>query len=366
MLNQEIRTAIFTLHQKGHGPRAIARALGVSRTSVKHVLKSGTAAPPASPRASALDAHVDTLRELVVRCRDSRGRTNLVRVQELLTDHLAKEGKTLPLSYAALTRFCRRHGLGQEERVAAQRIVTAPGEEMQHDTSLYTIRLGGKKVKRVCASLVLGYSRMLYLAFSPTFDRFQCKVFLTAALRFFHGACRRCVIDNTSVIIACGAGQRAQVAPELEAFEQRFGFHFLAHELMHSDRKGKVERPFDYIEGNFLVGRDFRDEADLNQQALAWLERANRRRMRELQASPVELFAAEQPHLVPLPLHVAGGLPALATERRQLRLCEPPWPQVSGARPGARPERRGARDCGPRDRAPGSRGTGRPCQEGGR
>ena len=63
------------------------------------------------------------------------------------------------------------------------------------------------------------------------------------------------MIDNTSVILACGAGQLAQVAPEVEAFEKRFGFRFMAHEIMDCNRKGKVERPFDYVEGNFLVGR---------------------------------------------------------------------------------------------------------------
>ena len=42
--------------------------------------------------------------------------------------------------------------------------------------------------------------------------------------------------------------------------------------------KGKVERPYDFIERNFLVGRKFADMADLNRQALEWIEYANRRR----------------------------------------------------------------------------------------
>ena len=55
---------------------------------------------------------------------------------------------------------------------------------------------------------------------------------------------------------------------------------------------------------NFLVGRVFKDDEDLNRQALEWLEKANRRQLRELKASPIELFAAEKPHLVCLPLYV--------------------------------------------------------------
>jgi hypothetical protein len=96
----------------------------------------------------------------------------------------------------------------------------------------------------------------------------------------------------------------AQVAPEVEAFEKRFGFRFMAHEIMDCNRKGKVERPFDYVEGNFLVGRIFKDDLDLNSQALVWLDAANRRRLREFKASPIELFAAERPQIVPLPLFI--------------------------------------------------------------
>jgi hypothetical protein len=185
------------------------------------------------------------------------------------------------------------------------RIVTGPGEEMQHDTSPYTIEIAGKSVKRQCAGLVFGYSRRLSIRFYPRFDRFTCKSFLTEAFRTMGGACRRCVIDNTSVILACGAGLSAQVAPEMEAFEKRFGFRFLAHEINRPNRKGKIERPFFYVEKNFLAGRTFKDDADLNAQALRWLEKtANARRLRELGASPQELFAAESTHLIPLPLYI--------------------------------------------------------------
>jgi len=145
---------------------------------------------------------------------------------------------------------------------------------------------------------------MLYIQFYPRFQRFHLKTFLTEAFQYFGGTCRRCVIDNTSIAIGCGSGSRAQMAPEIEAFEERFGFRFLAHEIMHSDRKGKIERPFDFVERNFLVARQFAGWTDLNRQALEWVERANRRRLREFKASPIELFASEKAALVPLPLYV--------------------------------------------------------------
>lgn len=41
---------------------------------------------------------------------------------------------------------------------------------------------------------------MLFFQCYPTFQRFDCKVFLTDALRYTGGAARRVMIDNTHVI----------------------------------------------------------------------------------------------------------------------------------------------------------------------
>ena len=304
MLDKETRAAILALHQKGISSRKIAKDLDVSRNSVKVVLAQAGTQAPIMERASILDDHSGRIRELYGRCRDGHGRVNWVRVREKLIEDLAKEGKALDVSYSTLTWFCRRQGIGVKEKTPAQPIITAQGEEMQHDTSPYTLELGAAKIKLQCASLVLGYSRMLFMQFYPQFQRFHMKVFLTEAFQYFGGTCRRCVIDNTSIALACGSGANAQMAPEVEAFEERFGFRFLAHKIMHSDRKGKVERPFDFIFRNFLVARTFKDLADLNRQALDWLDYANRRRLREFKASPLELFAAEKSALAPLPLYV--------------------------------------------------------------
>ena len=295
MLDKEIRAAVLTLSSQGHSQREIAKALHISRTSVQGVLKGGEARPPRIEKTSQLDPYRD---EIQFWHKDCRG--NLVRVAEKL-----EEEKGVETSYSSLTWFCRKNGIGVEERRPAQRIITGPGEEMQHDTSPYVIEIGGKKVKRQGASLVLGHSRMLYVQFYPAFNRFICKIFLTKAFQFFGGVSRRCVIDNSSVVIACGAGPHAQVAPEMEAFEKRFGFHFYAHAVGHADRSGKVERPFSYVEGNFLAGRRFKDDEDLNAQALRWVQdKANRRVIRELQGRPQDFFVTEKPHLVPLPLHI--------------------------------------------------------------
>jgi hypothetical protein len=208
------------------------------------------------------------------------------------------------MSYQALTSFCRRHGIGQEPKVAAGRYDFLPAEEMQHDTSPHEAVISGKKRKIQTASAVLCYSRMLFFQCYPTFQRFDCKVFLTDALRAFGGATQRVMIDNTHVIVLRGTGHEMVPVPEMAAFAERFGFRFVAHKIGDANRSARVERPFWFIERNFLAGRTFSSWEDLNAQASQWCGRVNGTYKKHLRAVPRELYAVERLRLKPLPVWI--------------------------------------------------------------
>jgi hypothetical protein len=205
------------------------------------------------------------------------------------------------LSYQALTAFCRRHGIGQTPTMPVGRYDFDPGEEMQHDTSPHELELGGKKRKVQTASAVLCYSRMLFFQCYPAFQRFDCKVFLTDALRYFCGSPARVMIDNTHVVVLRGTGREMVPAPEMAAFGERFGFRFAAHEVGDANRSARVERPFHFIEYNFLAGRTFSSWTDLNQQARQWCDRVNGTYKKHIRAVPRELYAVERMRLQPMP-----------------------------------------------------------------
>jgi hypothetical protein len=145
---------------------------------------------------------------------------------------------------------------------------------------------------------------MIFFQCYPAFKRFTCKVFLTDALTYLQGAARVCMIDNTHVIVASGTGRDMVPAPEMAAFADRFGFDFRAHEKGDANRSARVERPFRFIEGNFLAGRSFADFDDLNRQAVAFCDKVNAKTRRHLHGSARELFATERAQLRPLPLFV--------------------------------------------------------------
>ena len=126
-------------------------------------------------------------------------------------------------------------------------------------------------------------------------------MFLTEALRYMGGACARVMIDNTHVVVLRGTGREMIPVPEMEAFGERFGFRFVAHERGDANRSARVERPFGFIEGNFLAGRTFPSWDDLNQQARQWCDKVNATYKKHIRAVPRELFAVERMHLKPLP-----------------------------------------------------------------
>ena len=290
MLSQAQRITILELHTQGVSKREIARVLEISRVAVRKVLKSNSTTVPELHRSEKAEPYRQQILELFGKCKG-----NLVRVHE----ELAASGAEM--SYQALTAFCRRHGIGQTPPVAAGQYHFAPGEEMQHDTSPHDVELGGRKRKVQTASAVLCYSRMLFFQCYPTFQRFDCKVFLTEALRYFSGAAGRVMIDNTHVVVLRGSGRDMVPVPEMAAFAERFGFQFAAHAIGNANRSARVERPFWFIENNFLAGRTFSSWEDLNSQARQWCDKVNATYKKHIRAVPRELFAVERLHLKPLP-----------------------------------------------------------------
>lgn len=293
MLDQNTRAAILRLREQQHGTRAIARALGISRRAVCKVIANGDVAVPQVVRRELAEPHRDQILELHAACKGHLGRVH---------EELLKEGATL--SYQALTAFCRRHGIGHEAPRPAGRYEFAAGEEMQHDTSPHRAKMKGAWVKVQSASLVLCYSRLLYFQMYPRFRRFECKVFLTDALKYFGGAARRCMIDNTHVVVLRGTGKDMVPVPEMVVFGERFGFSFAAHEVGDANRSARVEGPFDWIENNFLNNRSFDDWDHLNREAALWCDKANATHSSKLHATRRELFAMEQTRLRPLPIFV--------------------------------------------------------------
>jgi transposase len=254
MKSQEIIDTVRTLRAQGRSLHETAKLLRLSRNTVRRILREPQA--PSAPQTP--PAAVQQRLEEVY----ARAQGNAVRMAQILASE-----HDLALSYSTLTRWVRQ----AELRAAPQRSGEyhfAPGQEMQHDTSPHRVTIGGETLTAQCAALTLAYSRRLFVRYYLRFTRLEAKHFLLQAAQFMDGSCPRCVIDNTSVMVVGGAGAEAVFAPEMEAFAATLGFKFMAHRVNDPNRKSRIERPFFWVQTNFLPGRSFADLDDVNAQAL--------------------------------------------------------------------------------------------------
>ncbi len=264
--------------------------------TVKHIVKNGDAAPMKS-RSDKISLDESLLREVYQRCEGY-----VQRVHEVLS-----EEQGINIGYSTLTNKVREMGLGEPSSSRSYHVDDVAGEEMQHDTSPYKVKIGGKEMGIICSGLYLRYSKMRYIKFHLRFNRFIMKCFFDEALRFWGYCAKICIIDNTNLAIWYGTGPRAVFSPEMVNFSRNYGFDWKAHEVGHSDRKGGKERDFWTVETNFLPGRSFADIEDLNKQAFEWAtERYAKRPQSKTGLIPIQTFEAEKPYLVKLPEYISS------------------------------------------------------------
>ena len=283
MIDPDVCNAIYQLHLAGTPLHEISRQFQLSRNTVRAIIRRQGRLPQ-TERKDKIHVNADLLRRLYREC-DGR----LQRVHERLV-----EDEKIAISYPTLTRRVRELGLGQPLRTRCDHVPDEPGLEMQHDTTLYQVKLAGQPTRVVASLLYLRYSKRRYLKFYRAFNRFAMKCFLHEALLFWGFAAKQCIIDNTNLARLRGSGKLAVIVPEMAAFARRYGFEFLCHALRHPNRKAGEERSFWTVETNFLPGRSFESLEDLNQQALAWAtERMEHRPASKTGLIPAKAFEHE-------------------------------------------------------------------------
>jgi hypothetical protein len=208
----EIRNSVRVLKAQGRTLLEISRALKLSRNTVRRILRNAEAAPVPSCEPLMLARLGDAF---------ARAGGNVARVQQLIA---AENDVQVP--YSTLTRWVREAGLRRPPPRAGE-YCFAPGAEMQHDTSPHRLTMAGKPITAQCAALVLAFSRRLFVQYYPRFSRFEAKLFLLKAACLMDGTCPLCIIDNTSVMVAAGAGAEAVIAPEMAAFRRYPGVRLL-------------------------------------------------------------------------------------------------------------------------------------------
>jgi len=152
------------------------------------------------------------------------------------------------------------------------RLETPAGRQAQVDFARFRFDWG----IRYALLVVLGYSRLLWCRFYRRQDIPTLIDGLEAAFFAFGGVPRELLFDQMKTVITrdlrLEGGALVRNA-EFLRFAHHRGFTPRACRPYRAQTKGKVERPVRYLRGNFVYGRTFLGDADLDQQCQHWLHR---------------------------------------------------------------------------------------------
>jgi transposase len=296
-MNEQKRNEIVSRWRAGASIRRIARELRLARNTVSQALgqvearRAGDGSAP-KRRPHRLDPYEPVIRELLARYPD----LNAVR----LLEELRKRGFT---GGYTMVRLRLRELRPRATPAPVIRFETGPGVQAQMDYSTYDLDFTSEGRRRVYAfSYVLGYSRRQYLRFVEAQDFATTVREHVRAFAHLGGVAATCLYDNMKVVVTGYEDDVPIYNPRFLAFATHYGYRPIACRPRRPQTKGKVERPFGYVESSLLNGRSFETLNHLNETALWWLANvADVRELRDLRQTPFQLHEVERPSLIALP-----------------------------------------------------------------
>ena len=299
MIGREKRVLLRHYVEQGMNKAAIARELGISRSTVYDWIETGQLDRDLDderivygPR-RAMPSKLDPYKPLI----DAR----LHEFPKLTAVRLLKEVRAAGYagSYSVVKRYVRKvRPRPPEEPVV--RFETAPGRQGQVDFAHFRLPWG----KRHALIVVLGYSRLMWVQFYARQTMRTLMSGLEGSFSYFGGVPSELLFDQMkAVVIEDGRDQGGTLIenPEFMRFSHHWSFRIRACRPYRAKTKGKVERPIRYLRESFFYGRTFTSDDDLNAQVLHWLKTvANVRSHGTLKERPLDRFERERGLLEPL------------------------------------------------------------------
>jgi transposase len=287
----EVRRLYYAEHWK---IGTIAAQLGLHPDTVRAAVATDAQNRPKTPRPRVTDPYLPFIRETLERYPTLRA----TRIFEMIRP------RGYERSLVQVRRLVRQLRPRHQEAFLWRR--TFAGEEAQADWAHFgEVTVGRARRRLSCFVLTLSYSRALALEFF--FDQ-SLENFLRGHVRAFEswGAVPRLILyDNLRSAVLQRRGDAVQLHPRL--LELCAHYHCAARPVAvgRGSEKGRVERSIRYIRESFFAARPFTTLEDFNRQARGWRDEvAHRRPWPGGDGRTVaEVFAEEQPRLLPLPAH---------------------------------------------------------------
>ena len=297
MFGRETRMLLKHYLDQGASKSALARQFGVSRDTIHRWIRDGDldrdldgASVQYGPRPP-VPTKLDRYKPIIEARLAAYPELSAVR----LLDEIRAAGYTG--GYSQLTAFVQRvRPTPPPEPVI--RFETPAGRQAQVDFARFRFPWG----IRYALLVVLGYSRLLWCRFYPRQDMAALIDGIEDAFVAFGGVPQELLFDQMKAVITrdlrLEGGALVRNA-EFLRFAHHWGFTPRACRPYRAQTKGKVERPVRYLRGNFVYGRTFLHDTDLDQQRQAWLDRvANVRLHGTTHERPRDRFDREERFLL--------------------------------------------------------------------
>lgn len=298
MYNLQDWAAVQSLHDRGYPIRAITRELGMSRNTVRKLLKE-TEEPhyQRTVYRSVIDEYKETIYEWV-----EKYGFNGTRIYRELKER-GYTGSIGPV-YRLLKVINEDIGWKISSK-ATVRIETPPGDQAQFDWSPYEMEIYGRVQTVNCFSLILACSRKKAICFSLNADAGSIYEAIQELFDDLGGVTQELLIDNPKALVIENnpkSEDEVRYNPQALLMAKHLGTELNACPCYWPRKKGKVENPFKYIFEQFVKGRSFATMEELNAAGKRFVEEWNNEVHTTTKRIPNEHYRQEENGtLLPLP-----------------------------------------------------------------
>lgn len=238
-------TTIRCLHAQGKGIRAIAKELSLARQTVRRALEDEE--PPHYERPKRLNPQLAPYEPNIREMYFGRQLIGSRILREL--GRLGYEG-----GQTAVYSYLRELRQPQLSSKVTMRFETEPGQQGQFDWSPYTIELGGSLKRVVVYCLMLGFSRRKH--YTASFDERQASIYeaVEEGVWHFGGSPKELLVDNPRAFVINANPENFRWNPQFLELCGHYRMQPRACQPYRARTKGKVERPFFYLEQHLIKG----------------------------------------------------------------------------------------------------------------
>lgn len=305
MLRYMERSTIQYLKKKGWTNAQIADFTGHHRDTIAKVLKEEVDKKPQSrQRTSAVAAYSARIEQWL---------DKQIPVRRMLEMACADQEQPYTGGETAFYDYVRK--LRRKRQLApanlALRFEGMPGEFLQIDwgevRDFPFTKVGMQGQTRYFFAARLKYSRFMDVSFHTDMREETLLRCLIACFTRIGGVPWSVVTDNMkTAVLGRTEGNEPIWNPAYQKLATEFQFHPDVCAPASGNQKGAVENLVKYVKSNFLPGRSFHDERDLEEQCSDWLRQVNSERPSDATGElPADLLAQEHPRFASLPAQAA-------------------------------------------------------------